>query len=147
MSNRPIRSDNSKFLFKISLISNGRFKGALQANPVVGVNPFPKYVQRRIGGLRIKTENSEMLLRPRQFSGGCVPSPTPRVAEPLPICEECLAAANGLFGTLALRDIHCSADQFDKLSVPLDAVNNHVQVFHRAVRHEQPMLEINLISF
>ena len=69
MFDRPIRGNNSKLLLKVSLISNGRFKGAPQANPVLGVNPFPKYVQRRFGVLRIETENSEMFLRPYQFSG------------------------------------------------------------------------------
>src|SRR5882724_7321597 len=73
ISGGRIRPDNSKFLLKISFISNGSFKGVSQANPVVGVNPFPKMlrgdldwivmnIQRGIGGLRIKTENSEMFL-------------------------------------------------------------------------------------
>ena len=62
MPDGPVRGDNSKFLLKISLISNGRFEGAPQADPIVWVNPFPKYIQRGIGVLRIKTENSEMFL-------------------------------------------------------------------------------------
>src|SRR5215472_6243852 len=97
MSDRRIGHDNSKFLLKIFFISNRRFKGGLQGDPVVRVNPLPKYVEGGGGVLRVEPENSEMFLRPPQFSRRCIPTPTARVTKPLAFFEECFAAANGLF--------------------------------------------------
>src|SRR6266496_6467228 len=116
MSDGPIRGHNSKSLLKISFISNGRFKGAPQAHPVVGMNPFPKYVQGGIGGLRIKTENSEMLLRPCHFSCRCILSPTPGVTEPLTFCKKRLTTPDGFFRNFALFDFYTRAIPFDDLS-------------------------------
>src|SRR5579859_4061260 len=134
MSDGPIRSDNSKFLLKISFISNGSFKGASQANPVLRVNPFPKYVQGRLGVLRIEPENSEMFLRPGQLSFRCIPSPTPRVTEPLTFCEECLTATNGLFSPLALSDVNHSTGELDKIAARAEnRMTNAMNVPERAI--------------
>src|SRR5258705_8943952 len=116
MSDGPIWGDNSKFVLKVSFISNGRFKGAPQANRVVGMNPFPKYVQGGSGGLRIKTENSEMLLRPGHFSCRYIPSPTPRVTEPLTFRKKRLTTPDGFFRNFALFDFYTRAIPFDDLS-------------------------------
>src|SRR6266576_570071 len=124
-----IRRDNSKFLLKISFISNGRFKGALQANPVVGVNPFPKYVQGGISGLRIKTENSEMLLRPRHFSCRCIPSPTPCITEPLTFCKKRLTTPDGIFRKFMFRNIRYRADNFFIACLILYALTKSFNVF------------------
>src|ERR1700690_2490437 len=69
------------------------------------------------------------------------------MAESLRFGQISFAAPDSFFRTLAFGNIHYSADQFDKLSVFSDTVSDRAHEFHRAVRHYQPVLKINLISF
>src|SRR6266481_682356 len=111
------------------------------------MNPLKEFFESGQTILWIETENTVTFLRPVPDILVWTPCPASRLAEFLRLGKIGLALTQLLLRALAVGDIPYSADQFDKLPVLLDTVSNRVQEFHRAVRHYQPMLEINLFAF
>src|SRR5258708_4699542 len=133
--------------FKFYLHTDHPLHQFFQLGLRIAINPLKQFFESGQTVPWIETLNAVAFLRPILDTDFRTPCPASRLAEFLRICQIRFAAPDGFFRTLAFGDIHYSAHQFDKLSVLLDNISNGVQEFHRAVRHEHPMLEINLFSF
>jgi len=99
-------------LLKISFISNGKFKGRLQArNSCRRVNPFPNTSREGLVRLRIKTEEFEYALVTMSLFLSMHFHPQLPVWLSSDFCEQCLTAANGLLGLFPLGHIHHGSHQ------------------------------------
>src|SRR6266403_1467042 len=96
---------------------------------IVGMNSLDEFFDSGQTIPWIKTQNAVAFLRPIPETGVGTKGPTARVAEFLRFRQISLVAPDSFFCPLAFGDIHCSADKFDILPIPLDAVTNRVQVF------------------
>src|SRR6185369_5400699 len=130
--------------FKLDLLTDHPLPQFFQPGLVIRMNPLEQFFESGQTIPWIETLNAVAFLRPILDTDFRTPCPASRLAEFLRLGQIRFAAPNSLFSSLAFGDIPRSADHFDKLSVLFDAISNHVQVFHRAVRHEQSRLEINL---
>src|SRR5712664_2635569 len=141
------RMHNAIIQFFVGIFMLGPVGRFPERRLIVGMNSLDEFFGSGRTIPWVKTQNAVAFLRPIPDVGVGTPGPTAGFAQPLRFGQISFAAPDSFFCPLAFGDIHCSADNFDILPVLLDAVSNHVQVFHRAVRHEHPRVEINLFSF
>src|SRR6476660_6039412 len=96
--------NDSRLHFKISLFTDCRIKRLLGKRPILGVPELFYQIDIQSCSLRIQVEDAKKFARPKNLTGGNIPSPTPRVAESLRFGQVGFTAPQLFIGALARGD-------------------------------------------
>jgi hypothetical protein len=97
--------------------------------------------------LWIEAEDTPFLLRPKQFSGRRVPSPTPRVANFFSLGQVEFAALKCTLRVNAIGDFSFRTDDLDDLpELVCDRMTYAVDVFDRSAAKQEPIVLSKILA-
>src|SRR5207253_7059874 len=73
--------------------------------------------------------------------------PTPRMCEPLRFRQVTLAPAQRFFRKLTVANVHYCSNKLEFARFISFSASHNVDMFHRAIRHQQAMLKIKILPF
>src|SRR6266478_10124066 len=144
---RTIRKDYSKIDFEVRFLSNSPGRRFDIRAPIFGVNTIPEGLQRYRAFYRIEPKQVVYFGRPiRPLSTTHIPDPTACMTQMLSFGQIGLAAPQFPIRLPCNRNIRYRPDKLDAIRIVSGSAGYGMDMFHRAVRHQQSKLMVVVIS-
>src|ERR1700733_11400578 len=144
---RSVRTSNSKVDFEIRFLPDRPGRRFHIAGPVLGEDAIPEGVQRDSGLLRVETKNVIHSDGPiDKLPASHIPGPAAGMTEMLGFGQVGLATSQLPLRFPCHRDIRHRPKILDAAGWIFRHTSHRVDIFHRAVRHQQSKLVIKVLS-
>src|ERR1700730_4020198 len=144
---RAIRKSNSKIYSELRLVSNGLSRHFEDPVPVLGKNAILEGLLRHRVLFRIKPKQVAYFGRSiRELSTAHIPGPTARMTQMLGFGQVGLAASQLPFRFLCNRNIRHRPKKLDAARWISRRTRDGLDVFHRAIRQQQSIFVVEILS-